>query len=145
MSKEREEQMVEDHIPEKKGFITWVKENKSQLLLAGISISALIMTIIGIKNKDAIDSLWQSLKKEIKMGGLYSAKWFESADLEDLEKARRNIELDYLNPNLDFDYRIQCNSLLKRIDNAIGKLKWNGKEYGYPVHGSNGWHLSSND
>lgn len=140
MAKEREEQM-EDDIPEKKSFITWVKENKSQILLAGISISALIMTILGIKNKDAIDTLWQSLRK----GALYSTKWFESADLEELEKARRNVELDYLNPNLDFDYRSQCHSLLKRIDNAIGKLKWEGKKYGYPVHGSNGWHLSSND
>ena len=48
-------------------FIVWVKEHKIQLLLAGISITAVIGTVIGLKNKDAIQELWSSLQDSIKV------------------------------------------------------------------------------
>lgn len=145
MIEEKVAEQIKDDIPEKKTFIVWVKEHKTQLLLSGIGISTLIMTILGIKNKDVINALWESLKKEIEKGSLYSAKWFENASLEELEKAREVVRLDYVNPDLDLDYRNQCWNLLSRFDNAIGKLKWVGKEIGYPVHSSHGWHLPSDD
>ena len=69
----------------------------------------------------------------------------EKASLEELEKAREIVQKDFNNPKLDLDYRNECWNLLSRFDNAIGKIKWNGKEYGYPVHSSNGWHLLSDD
>ena len=47
----------------KTGFIDWVKAHKKQLLLAGISVTALIGVIIGLKNKAAIMDLWDSLEK----------------------------------------------------------------------------------
>lgn len=145
MAEDNVARQIKDDIPEKKSFITWVKEHKSQLLLAGVSVTTLIMTIVGIKNKEAINLLWESLKKEIEKGSLYSAKWFEKANLEELEKAREVVRLDYVNPNLDLDYRNQCENLLSRFDNAISKLKWAGKEIGYPAHSSHGWHLPSDD
>lgn len=129
----------------KKGFITWVKEHKTEILLTGVSVSTIIMTILGIKNKDAIKALWESLEKEIEKGSLYSAKWFKNASLEELEKAREVVRLDYVNSDLDLDYRNQCWNLLSRFDNAIGKIKWAEKEFGYPVHSSHGWYLSSDD
>ena len=67
------------------------------------------------------------------------------ARIEELEKAREIVQKDFNNPKLDLDYRNECWNLLNRFDNAIGKIKWNGKEYGYPVHSSNGWHLLSDD
>ena len=33
--------------------------------------------------------------------------------------------------------------LLPKLDNAIGKKKWAGKPYGYPVKSEHGWHLPS--
>jgi len=134
-----------EHLPEKKGFVIWAKEHKVQLLLTGISVTALIMTILGLKNNDAIKELWDSLKEEIKKGPLYSAKWFETATLEELEAAREVVQQDYRNPNLDLDYRDECWNLLTKFDNAIGKLKWQGKEYGYPVHSEHGNHLPSGE
>ena len=101
--------------------------------------------VMGIKNKDALTDLWKSLKIQIEKGALYSSKWFEKASLEELEKAREIVQKDFNNPKLDLDYRNECRNLLNRFDNAIGKIKWNGKEYGYPVHSSNGWHLLSDD
>ncbi len=49
----------------KTGFIAWVKAHKKQLFLAGISVIAIIGVIIGLKNKDAIMDLWDSLEKSI--------------------------------------------------------------------------------
>lgn len=89
--------------------------------------------------------MWNTLKKQIDRGALYSSKWFEKANLEELETASRLVQQDYTNPNLDLDYRDYCWNLLKRFDNAIEEIKWAGKEYGYPVHSSNGWHLTSDD
>lgn len=89
--------------------------------------------------------MWNTLKKQIEKGALYSSKWFEKANLEELETARKLVQQDYNNPNLDLDYRNYCWNLLNRFDNAIGKIKWAGKEYGYPVHSSNGWYLTSDD
>ena len=145
MIEEKVVEQNEDDIPEKSGLIAWVKKNDKQILLAGISISALIMTILGIKNKDTINTLWKSIKEEIERGPLYSAKWFDKASLEELSKQREIVMQDNMNPNLDDDYRILCRNLLPLFDNAIGKRKWSGKEVGFPVHSSNGWHLQSDD
>lgn len=49
----------------KKGFVDWVKDHKKQLLIAGISVTAIIGTIIGLKNKEAISELWETLEKSI--------------------------------------------------------------------------------
>ena len=130
---------------EKNGFIAWVKEHKVQLLLAGISVTTLLLTIIGLKNKDAINELWNSLKKEIEKGSLYSDKWFNKASLEDLKAAREIVQTDYMNPKLDKDYRNQCWNLMARFDNAIRKIDSQGKEIGFPVHSGNGWHLLDDD
>ncbi len=134
-----------EKIAEKKGLIAWIKEHKTQLLLAGISVTAILVAALGLKNKNAIVELWNSLKNQIEQGSLYSSKWFEKANLEELEAARKLVQQDYNNPNLDLDYRNYCWNLLNRFDNAIGKIKWAGKEYGYPIHSSNGWYLTSDD
>ena len=85
------------------------------------------------------------IKKEIEKEALYSAKWFEKANLEELQKAREIVLKDSLNPQLDLDYRNKCRDFLSKFDNAIEKLKWAGQEYGFPVHSSNGLHLPSDD
>lgn len=145
MDKEKTAEELIEEAADRKGFIDWVKEHKTQLLLTGISVTAILATALGLKNKETITELWNTLKKQIEKGDLYSSKWFEKANLEELEAARRVVQQDYYNPNLDLDYRNYCWNLLNRFDNAIGKIKWGGKEYGYPVHSSNGWHLTSDD
>ena len=49
-----------------KDFIAWVKAHKKQLIVAGISITAIIGVILGIKNKETIDELWKALKDSLK-------------------------------------------------------------------------------
>ena len=48
-----------------KGFIAWVKAHKKQLIIAGISITAIIGVILGIKNKKTLDELWKALKNRL--------------------------------------------------------------------------------
>lgn len=49
----------------KKGFIAWVKAHKKQLLIAGISVTAIIGIIIGLKNKEAIRELRETLENSL--------------------------------------------------------------------------------
>ena len=144
MAEENIKQHTEETLQKNK-IIAWVKEHKSQLLFAGVSITTITLTIAGIKNKDALTVLWKSLKKQIEKGTLYISKWFEKASLEELDKEREIVRKDFINPKLDSEYRNECWNLLKCFDNAIEKIKWDGKEYGYPVHSSNGWYLPSDD
>lgn len=50
---------------EKVTFLEWVKAHKKELIFAGIGIATLIGMILGIKNKDSIESLWESMQKSI--------------------------------------------------------------------------------
>ena len=48
---------------EQKKLIRWIHEHKNALIIAGISIGTLILTVLGIKNREAIKALWTSLQK----------------------------------------------------------------------------------
>lgn len=50
---------------EKKTFVDWVKEHKKELIIAGLSITAIIAVIIGIKNQKALEEAWASLGKRL--------------------------------------------------------------------------------
>ena len=50
---------------EKQTFIKWVKAHKKELVVAGVSVAALIGIIVGVKHKDSILALWVSLKKDV--------------------------------------------------------------------------------
>lgn len=146
MAEEKLEQNnMEEVTEEKKSFITWIKEHKTQLMIAGVGTAAFIAMVLGIKNKESISELLESWREDLKSGKPLSDKWFNNASLEELEEARTIVQNDYRNPKLDMDYRTDCHNLLFRFDQAIGKKKWAGKEPGYPVHSEHGWYLSSDD
>lgn len=46
---------------QKKGFLAWVKKHRKELIIAGISATALIGIIICMKNRESIEALWKSL------------------------------------------------------------------------------------
>jgi hypothetical protein len=50
---------------QKKGFLAWIKAHKKELVIAGISLTALTGIILCIKNRDSIDALWKSLSGAI--------------------------------------------------------------------------------
>lgn len=50
----------------KRGFLTWVKNHKKQLILAGVRTTTIVGIILGLKNKDALTALWKSLSESVK-------------------------------------------------------------------------------
>lgn len=56
----------EDNLEEKKNELhRWLVEHKKQLIIGGLSITAIMGIILGLKNKDAIMELWLELDKII--------------------------------------------------------------------------------
>lgn len=50
---------------EKHKFVDWIKAHKKQLLIAGISVTAIIGIIIGLKNNEGIKELWEHLENSL--------------------------------------------------------------------------------
>lgn len=50
---------------ERKGLIRWIKEHKTELIIAGFSIAALILLVLGIKNREALKAIWDSLRSSV--------------------------------------------------------------------------------
>ncbi len=48
---------------ERKSVINWIKEHKTQLIIAGVSITAILAVVIGIKNRQALEEAWMALRK----------------------------------------------------------------------------------
>ena len=48
---------------EKKSLVKWIKEHKTQLIIAGISITTIVAIILGIKNRQTLEEAWSSLKR----------------------------------------------------------------------------------
>lgn len=48
---------------EKKTFVDWIKAHKKELIIAGVSIVAIIAAVIGIKNHKDLEKAWASLRK----------------------------------------------------------------------------------
>ena len=46
-------------------FVSWVKTHKTELIIAGVSVTAIIGIILGLKNKDAIKELWDALENSL--------------------------------------------------------------------------------
>ncbi len=48
---------------ERKSLIQWIKEHKKELIITGVSITALILIVLGIKNRTTIIATWEALKE----------------------------------------------------------------------------------
>ena len=130
---------------EQQGFLAWIKAHRKQLALAGVGVATLIASVLGMKNKETITQVWKSLKELIEKGSIGSERWFRNADLETLEKARKAVQQDYMNPELDDDYRSGLYSVLRRFDDAIRIKQYGNHTYGFPVRSEHGWYLPSDD
>ena len=72
--------------------------------------------------------------------------FLRNAKYEDLETEREKVRLDFCNPNLDTDYRINCQKVLGMFDREMSKRAWgNEKPHAPSYHSEHGWYLSSDD
>ena len=44
-----EKEKITEEITDKKRFLVWIKEHKTQILLTGISVTAILATALGLK------------------------------------------------------------------------------------------------
>lgn len=59
---------------ERKGFICWIKGHRKELTIAGISIGTLILIVFGIKNREIVKVVWDSLRKAVKQSTAKAAE-----------------------------------------------------------------------
>ncbi|MEE0364449.1 MAG: hypothetical protein UD575_06165 [Oscillospiraceae bacterium] len=72
--------------------------------------------------------------------------FLRNAKDEELETEREKVRLDFCNPNLDTDYRINCQKVLGMFDREMSKRAWgNEKPHAPSYHSEHGWYLSSDD
>lgn len=130
----------------KQAVIKWIKMHKAQLILAGISIPAIIALVLGLKNKDAIIKLWGNLQEEIKKANLYSSKWFETASDAELKLEREKVRLAYCSSGDDFSAASALQNLLWRFDKEMSKRAWGDKIPCPPsIHREHGWYLPNDE
>lgn len=48
---------------EKRTYVDWIREHKTQLIIAGVSTAAIIAAIIGIENHKVLEETWASFRK----------------------------------------------------------------------------------
>lgn len=89
---------------ERYSFIKWVKAHKKTLLLMGIGVTAIIGVIIGLKNKDAIMDLRDSLEDGI-------AKVPEEMPEEPMNAVRTTPLRSYTSPKKASDVRQHIRNL----------------------------------
>lgn len=130
----------------KQDVIKWIKTHKTQLLLVGISIPALIALVLGLKNKVAIIKLWENLREEIKKANLYSSKWFETASDAELELEREKVRLSYCSSGDDFSAASSLQNLLWRFDKEMSTRAWGDEIPHAPsIHREHGRYLPNDD
>lgn len=136
-----------DTIPEsKKGLLVWIKTHKRQLILIGISIPTIIAVVLGLKNKDAIKALWDSLNEEIKKADMYSSKWFETVTDEALNTEREKVRLAYCSSGDNFSEASRLQNLLWRFDKEMSKRAWGNEIPHAPsIHREHGWYLPNDE
>lgn len=139
---------IEESPEDKNSFLAWIKNHKKQLILAGLSITTIIATIVGLKNKEAIKELWGSLKDEMEKVSRtpFSSKWFETATDTELDVEREKVRLSFCSSGDDYETACSLQNLLGRFDKEMSKRAWGDEVPHAPSnHREHGWYLPNND
>lgn len=74
------------------------------------------------------------------------ADFLENASDDELKAAREKVRLDFCNPDLDDDYRIDCQNRLYAFDKEMSKRAWGDETPHAPsYHREHGWYLPNDD
>ena len=130
----------------KKDFIAWVKAHKKQLVATGVSITTIVLIVVGIKNKSEIIRLWGILQERMERGEIYSSKWFDTATNAELDFEREKVRLAYCSSGGDIHTASILQNLLWRFDDEMSKRAWGDEIPRAPAfHRENGWYLPNDD
>lgn len=76
---------------EKRSLIRWIKAHKRELVIAGVSIAAVIGVVLLIRNQAALKAYWEALLRAIGKPGQSSVKAVEKV-VKTTETARKTTE-----------------------------------------------------
>lgn len=62
MNETKKMEMSGETQKEQKTLIHWIREHKMEIAIAGISITAMVRLVLGIKNKEVMEVFWNALK-----------------------------------------------------------------------------------
>ena len=81
------------------------------------------------------------------IGGKNSFGYFlRNASDEELADARERVRLDFCNPHLDTNYRVECQKALDVFDREMSKRAWGDEKPHAPsYHREHGWYLPNDD
>lgn len=72
--------------------------------------------------------------------------FLKNATDDELATEREKVRLDYCNPDLDMDYRTQCEGKLRAFDREMNERAWGDEEPHAPsYHREHGWYLPNDD
>jgi len=99
----------------------WIKANKKKLVLAGISVTALVGIVLGLKNREAILELWEMLQDAIennthKISMDIQVKEVSPTVIETIEITR-----NYTVPKEPFDVRRHIRVLPEGMHHSLEK------------------------
>lgn len=74
------------------------------------------------------------------------AGFLENATDDELKAEREKVRLDFCNPDLDDEYRAECQNKLYAFDNEMSKRAWGDETPHAPsYHREHGWYLPNDD
>lgn len=123
---------------EKKTLVDWVKEHKKELFIAGVNITVIIAVVIGIKNHNAIEDVWASLKKmlEKKQDVIPVTNTVSPADVAPLNDI---VEIGIVKANrTPHDVSQHLRNLSEGRKASAEKIA-TATEYGYDLHPGQTW------
>ena len=133
---------------QKTEFIQWVKTHKKDLIIAGVSIAAIIGIIVGIKNKDSIMALWESLRKSMEKDPIkslvYPCEMVEKITYESVPVVNAVSSTEIIkfpsnhNTQVPFDVRDHIRNLRDGWHASAKKIT-TAAEYGYNLKPGQTW------
>ena len=76
---------------EKASILEWIQEHKKELIISGISITAAVLIVLGIKNRDSLSAYWEQLKKRVSYASSHNSNPLKK--FEEWAKIARKDEL----------------------------------------------------
>lgn len=129
-----------------KRIIDWAKKHKKELIIAGVSITLIGASAVGIKNEDAIKKLWNNIKEEYEKMNLYSSDWFAKATDSELTSEREKVRIDFCSSGDDYCLACRLQNLLWIFDEEINKRAWGDEiPHGPNIHREHGRYLPNDD
>ena len=128
--------------------VRWVKDHKTQLIIAGVTFSSALAIATGLKNQDTLTEYLKPWQEKLKYGEPGSLKWIENMDDDTLRNAQNKASelLCTSSSNLTSSEQIFSRKPIQNISRELNSRAWNGEvPHGPGIHRENGLYLRNDE